>query len=100
MNIDSLRGEIAALDAERDALHMTEEGELREFTPEEQERYDAIGAERASKLSLLQRHEDIAKAAQVPERTVTMDAPAVHVKRSAMEVVADRDSTPAAGPAS
>jgi HK97 family phage major capsid protein len=94
MNIEKLREEIAKLDAERDALHQTEDGELREFTPEEQERYDAIGVERASKLALLKRHEDIAAAEKMPERTVRMDAPAVVVKRDAMEVVEDRTSSP------
>ena len=93
MNIDTLRGEIEALDAEIRALHQTEEGELREFTPEEQETFDAKRAERASKVALLQRHEEIEKAAALPERTVTPTAPAVHVTRDAMEVMEDRTST-------
>jgi HK97 family phage major capsid protein len=93
MNIESLRGEIEALDAEILSLHQTEEGELREFTPEEQETFDAKRAERASKLALLERHEAIANAAKIPERTVAPEAPAVHVKRDAMEVMEDRTST-------
>jgi HK97 family phage major capsid protein len=93
MNIESLRGEIEALDAEILSLHQTEGGELREFTPEEQEAFDAKRAARASRLALLERHEAIANAAKVPERTVAPNAPAVHVKRDAMEVMADRSST-------
>jgi len=93
MNIDSLRSEIEALDAVILALHQTEDGELREFTPEDQEAFDAKRAERASKMALLQRHEDIAKAAALPERTIAPTAPAVHVTRDAMEVMEDRTST-------
>ena len=94
MNIESLRGEVEALDAEINSLHMTEGGELREFTPEEQETFDAKRAERASKLALLARHEEIANAAKLPERTVEPAvAPAVHIQRDAMEVVEDRTST-------
>ena len=95
MNIENLRGEIEALDAEILALHQTEDGELREFTPEDQETFDAKRAERANKLALLERHEEIANAAKIPERTVPTDAPAVIVKRDAMEVLEDRTSTPA-----
>jgi HK97 family phage major capsid protein len=94
MNIDTLRSEIEALDAEIMALHQTEDGELREFTPEEQETFDAKRAERASKLALLQRHEEIQKAAKLPERTIDPKAPAVHVDRDALEVFEDRSATP------
>ena len=34
MNIDELRAQIEARRAEIQALHQTEDGELREFTPE------------------------------------------------------------------
>lgn len=89
-----IREEIEALDAEIRSLHETEDGELREFTDEEQETFDAKRDERAKKLALLQRHEEIEKAAKVPERTVDPNpAPAVHVQRDAMEVVEDRSST-------
>lgn len=95
MNTDTLRTEIEALDAEIKALHQNEDGELREFTPEEQETFDAKRAERASKLALLERHEEIEKAAKVPERTVEQkpEAPAVKITRDAMDVVEDRAST-------
>lgn len=91
---EQIRGEIEALDAEILALHQTEDGELREFTPEEQTEFDAKNAERAKKVALLARHEAIVSAAEVPERTVRTDAPAVHTTRDAMEVMADRSSTP------
>jgi HK97 family phage major capsid protein len=94
MNIDTLRSEIEALDAEILALHQTEDGELREFTPEEQETFDAKRAERASKLALLQRHEEIQKAEALPERTFAPSAPNVVTTRDAMEVMEDRSSTP------
>jgi HK97 family phage major capsid protein len=94
MNIDNLRGEIEALDAEIRSLHQTEEGELREFTPEEQETFDAKTAERAKKLALLERHEAIEKAAKVPERTIEPGhAPAVHITRDAMEIAEDWSSS-------
>jgi HK97 family phage major capsid protein len=92
-DINKIREEIEALDVEIRSLHQTEEGELREFTPEEQETFDAKRAERASKMALLERHEEIAKSAKLPERTVAPAAPAVHVTRDAMEVMADRSST-------
>lgn len=95
MNIESLRSEIVALDAEITALHQTEDGELREFSPEEQDAFDAKRAERAKKVALLERHEEIAKTAALPERTVAPSAPAVIVKRDAMEVAEDRSATPA-----
>jgi HK97 family phage major capsid protein len=96
MNIDTLRSEIEALDAQILALHQTEDGELREFTPEEQTDFDAKRAERASKLALLERHEEIEKAAKVPERTVApekRDAPNVNITRDALEVMEDRSAT-------
>jgi HK97 family phage major capsid protein len=93
MNIDSLRGEIEALDAEILALHQNEAGELREFTPEEQTSFDAKRAERASKVALLERHEAIASAAVLPERTVAPAAPNVIVKRDAIDVMEDRSAT-------
>lgn len=94
MNTDTLRAEIEALDVEILALHQTEDGELREFTDEEQTDFDAKRAERASKLALLARHAEIENAAKVPERTVEPDkAPAVHLQRDAMEVVEDRSSS-------
>ena len=91
---NKIREEIEALDAEIRSLHETEEGELREFTPEEQTAFDAKVAERAAKLALLARHEAIEAAAQIPERTMAPAAPAVHIQRDAMEVHADRDATP------
>jgi HK97 family phage major capsid protein len=94
MNTDSLRGEIEALDAEILALHQNEDGELREFTPEEQTAFDAKRAERASKVALLERHAEIEKNAALPERTVAPAAPSVIVARDAMDVMADRSSTP------
>jgi HK97 family phage major capsid protein len=94
MNIDTLRGEIEALDAEIRSLHQTEEGELREFTPEEQTAFDEKVAARASKLGLLERHEAIEKAAQMPERTVAPNsAPAVHVKRDVQDIMFDRSAS-------
>jgi HK97 family phage major capsid protein len=90
-----IREEIEALDAEIRSLHETEDGELREFTLDEQETFDAKRAERAAKVALLERHEEIEKAAKLPERTVEpkVETPAVHLTRGAMEVVEDRSST-------
>lgn len=89
-----IREEIEALDVEIRSLHETEDGELREFTPEEQTEFDAKVAERASKMALLERHEAIEQAAKVPERTVApIEAPAVQITRDAMEVAEDRSST-------
>lgn len=92
---NKIRDEIEALDAEIRSLHQDENGELREFTPEQQTEFDAKRAERAAKLALLERHEAIASAAALPERTVAPQAPNVIVKRDAMEVMEDRNSTPA-----
>lgn len=89
---EKIREEIEALDVEIRSLHETEDGELREFTDEEQTNYDAKRAERAKKVALLARHEEIAASAALPERTVPTDkpaAPAVHTHRSAMDVVGD-----------
>src|SRR5690348_3779932 len=94
MNIDTLRSEIEALDAEIRSLHQTEEGELREFSPEDQESFDAKQAGRAKKFALLERHEAIEKAAALPERTVAPSAPNVITTRDALEVMEDRSSTP------
>ena len=94
MNIETLRTEIEALDVEIRGLHQTEEGELREFTPEEQTTFDEKVAERAQKMALLERHEAIQAAAKIPERTIAPKAPAVVINtRDAMEVVEDRSST-------
>lgn len=94
MNIDTLRTEIEALDVEIRSLHQTEDGELREFTPDEQTAFDEKIAARASKMALLERHEAIEKAAQMPERTVAPTAPNVVTQRDAMEIMSDRSSTP------
>ena len=91
---NKIRSEIEALDAEIRSLHTTEEGELREFTPEEQTEFDAKVAERKSKVALLARHEAIVNAEQVPERTIAPSAPAVIKTRDALEVLEDRSSTP------
>lgn len=93
MNIETLRSEIEALDVEIRSLHQTEEGELREFTPEEQTTFDAKRAERATKFALLERHEAIASAAALPERTVAPTAPTVHIQRDAMGVATDRSAS-------
>jgi len=95
MNIDTLRGEIEALDVEIRSLHQTEEGELREFTPEEQTTFDEKVAARTAKFALLERHEAIEKAAQIPERTIEqkVGAPNVNITRDAMEIMEDRSST-------
>jgi HK97 family phage major capsid protein len=91
---DQIREEIEALDAEIRSLHQTEEGELREFTPEQQTEFDAKRAERAAKLALLERHEAIEKQAALPERTERPSAPNVIVKeRDTMEVFADRSAS-------
>jgi HK97 family phage major capsid protein len=94
MNIDALRGEIEAIDAEIRSLHTTEDGELREFTPEEQTQFDDLNAKRAAKFSLLERHEAIESAAVLPERTAPVAAPNVVTSRDALEVMEDRASTP------
>jgi HK97 family phage major capsid protein len=92
---DKIRGEIEALDAEIRALHEDENGELREFTPEQQVEFDAKRAERAAKVALLERHEAIEAQAALPARTEKAVAPAVIVKRDAMDIMEDRASTPA-----
>lgn len=92
---NKIRDEIEALDAEIRSLHQDENGELREFTPEQQTDFDAKRAERAAKVALLERHEAIASAAALPERVVPPAAPNVIVKRDAMDVMEDRNSTPA-----
>jgi HK97 family phage major capsid protein len=90
-----IREEIEALDVEIRSLHQTEDGELREFTDDEQTEFDAKVAERAKKMALLERHEAIEKAAALPERTIEQkpEAPAVHVTRDAMEVAEDRTAS-------
>ena len=94
MNIDELRAKIEARRAKILALHQTEDGELREFTPEEQTEYDTLRAEDTADMALLARHEEIAAAAKIPERTITPgSAPAVNITRDAMEVMEDRTST-------
>ncbi len=96
MKIEELRAKIEARRADILALHQTEDGELREFTPEEQTKYDALRAEDAADVALLARHEEVEKAAALPERAVPAvkpEAPAVIVKRDAMEVMEDRSST-------
>lgn len=93
MNIDTLRGEIEALDAEIRALHQTEDGELREFTPEEQVTFDEKNVARAAKFALLERHEAIDKAAKLPERTIAPKGPEVIITRDAMEIRDDRSAT-------
>ena len=95
MNIDELRAQIEARRAEIQALHQTEDGELREFTPEEQEQFDGLRAADAADVALLERHEAIQSAAQLPERTFTPAAPNVVTTRDAMGVAEDRTSTPA-----
>jgi HK97 family phage major capsid protein len=89
-----IREEIEALDVEIRSLHETEDGELREFTPEQQTEFDAKVAERAAKMALLERHEAIEKAAKIPERTMEPKGPAVHTSRDALEVFEDRSATP------
>jgi HK97 family phage major capsid protein len=93
-NATAIRGEIEALDAEIRSLHQTEEGELREFTPDEQTAFDAKVAERAAKVALLERHEAVEAAAVVPEQRVAPQAPNVIVERDAMDIMEDRSSTP------
>lgn len=92
-DINEIRARIEARRAQIQALHQTEEGELREFTPEEQEQFDALRAEDATDVALLERHEAIASAAALPERTVAPAAPNVNITRDAMEVMEDRSST-------
>jgi HK97 family phage major capsid protein len=93
-DVTAIRGEIEALDAEIRSLHMTEEGELREFTPDEQTAFDAKVAERAAKAALLQRHDAVLGAAAIPEQRVAPQAPNVIVERDAMDIMEDRSSTP------
>ena len=90
-----IREEIEALDVEIRSLHQTEDGELREFTPEEQTAFDEKVAARAAKMALLERHEAIEMAAKMPERTVEpkVEAPNVSIVRDAMDIVEDRSST-------
>lgn len=89
-DINEMRARVEAIDAEREALHKTEEGELREFTPEDQAKFDELGAEREKVMGLLKRHEAIEAAEQMPERVQKMEAPNVSVTRDAAEVAMDR----------
>jgi len=95
MNIEELRARIEARRAEIQALHQTEDGELREFTPEEQEQFDGLRAADAADVALLERHEAVASAATLPSRTFAPAAPNVNITRDALEVAEDRASTPA-----
>lgn len=67
-HVDELRAELAALDAEIKALHQTEDGELREFTPSMQTRFDELREERKELHEKLTKHDAIAQAAQDPAR--------------------------------
>jgi HK97 family phage major capsid protein len=93
-DINKIREEIEALDAAARALNETEDGELREFTPEEQTAYDENRSERATKYALLQRHLEIENAAAVPAK-VERSAPSVTpATRDALDVVEDRSASP------
>lgn len=94
-DINKIREEIEALDAEIRSLHQDENGELREFTPEQQVEFDGKRAERAAKVALLERHQAIEAQAALPERSVPAVAPNVVVKRDAMDVLEDRSATSA-----
>ena len=69
-SLTEIRGEIEALDAQILALHETKDGELREFTPAQQERFDGLRTERDALGEKLKKHEAIQAAANDPARTV------------------------------
>lgn len=98
MDINKLREEIEALDAEmRTALYVEGTDELREdVTPEVRAEVQTKLAERNEKVDLLKTHEAIASAEQVPARTVTPQAtgPNVIIKRDAYEILEDRSAKP------
>lgn len=91
---NKLREQVEALAAEIRSLHQDENGELREFTPEQQTEFDTKRGELDEKKALLARHEEIEASAQIPARTIPASAPNVIVKRDAMDVFEDRSSTP------
>ena len=72
-SLTEIRGEIEALDAQILALHETKDGELREFTPAQQERFDGLRTEREALAQKLGKHEAIGAAAKDPARTVGPD---------------------------
>lgn len=63
-----LRAELDTLEAEIGAMHKTPDGELREFTREEQERFDKLVRTRDQKKADVERHEAIVEAAKDPAR--------------------------------
>jgi HK97 family phage major capsid protein len=69
-SLTDLRAELSALDDQILALHQTKDGELREFTPAQQQRFDQLRAERAELAANLATHEGIQRAAQDPARLV------------------------------
>ena len=76
-NVTELRAELQALEDQILALHQTRDGELREFTPAQQTRYDELRAEADELKVKIDKHEAIARAAQDPVRVM---APNVNVK--------------------
>jgi HK97 family phage major capsid protein len=70
VNIETLQAEIEAVTAEIRALHMTEDGELREFTPDDQAAFDALQAKRDTLTATFDRHAAILAAANDPARVI------------------------------
>jgi HK97 family phage major capsid protein len=69
-SLTELRAELEALDDQIKALHETKDGELREFTPAQQKRFDALTSERAELAEKLRKHEAIRSAADDPHRVI------------------------------
>jgi HK97 family phage major capsid protein len=90
----ALRAEIDALDVAARAMSEDENGELREFTPDEQTAYDANRVERAKKLALVERHVALETAAAVPAKVVRTEAPNVIITRDALDIAEDRNASP------
>jgi HK97 family phage major capsid protein len=69
-NVNQLRSELVLLNDQIDRLHKDERGNLREFTPAEQKRFDGLLAERTKLDEELQKHEEILHAASNPSQVV------------------------------
>jgi HK97 family phage major capsid protein len=70
-NIDELRAELESIHDELMALHKKKDGELREFTPAMQTRYDDLMADQTRLKEKIAQHEAIRSGAQNPARTVS-----------------------------
>ncbi len=69
-SLNEMRAELDALDDQITALHQTKTGELREFTPSQQTRYDGLMADRSALAEKIAKHEAISDGAKNPAQVV------------------------------